>query len=170
MVRRDVAAAGRRSIGIALALTAVLAAAAPVLRAGQDAAQPAAQAQKPKSPYVFGGDAGIILNFVKADKTADFEMIIARLKEALQKSEKPERKEQAASWRIFKAEEGGPAGSVLYVMLIEPSVKEADYSVSTLLAEAYPQEAQKLYDTFSAAFGNPAQNVLHLTLASHMGK
>ena len=54
-------------------------------------AQPAAP-----SPFVFPGDGGVILNFVKADKTADFEMVMGKVKEALAKSEKPERKAQAA--------------------------------------------------------------------------
>ena len=34
--------------------------------------------------------------FIKPDKTADFETVMAKLKEALTKSEKPERKQQAA--------------------------------------------------------------------------
>ena len=68
--------------------------------AQQPAAQPAQQAQAQKSPYVFASDAAAILNFVKADKTADYEMVIGKLKEALAKSEKPERKQQAASWKL----------------------------------------------------------------------
>ena len=45
----------------------------------------------------------MVLNFIKADKTGDFEAVIAKLKEALQKSDKPERKQQAASWKVFKS-------------------------------------------------------------------
>ena len=90
---------------------------------------PAAQATPAKSPYVFAADAAAILNFVKADKTADFEMIIGKLKDALAKSDKPERKQQAAGWKVFKAAEAGPGGSVIYVSLMDPVVKGADYSV-----------------------------------------
>jgi hypothetical protein len=61
------------------------------------AQQPAPQAQAAKNPYVFATDGALLLNFIKADKAADFEMVISRLKEALAKSEKPERKQQAAS-------------------------------------------------------------------------
>src|SRR5579864_362937 len=71
--------------------------------AQQPPAQPAQQAQAQKSPYVFAADAAAILNFVKADKTADYEMVIGKLKEALAKSDKPERKQQAASWKLYKA-------------------------------------------------------------------
>ncbi len=80
----------------------------------------------------------MVLNFIKPDKTADFEAVIAKLKEALQKSEKPERKQQAASWKVFKSPDPAAGGNVLYVFVIDPAVKGADYTVSTILAEAFP--------------------------------
>src|SRR5262249_4813454 len=80
--------------------------------------QPAGQAAAAPAARVFASDGGMVLNFIKADKTADFEAVIAKLKEGLQKSEKPERKEQATSWKVFKAQEPGPGGSVLYVFFI----------------------------------------------------
>jgi hypothetical protein len=131
---------------------------------------PAAQATPQKSPYVFASDAAAILNFVKADKTADFEMILGKVKDALAKSEKPERKQQASGWTVFKAAEGGPGGSVIYVALMNPTVKGSDYSVGAILAEAYPAEAQALFKTYSDCFGQPAQNILNLTLVSALGK
>jgi hypothetical protein len=134
----------------------------------QPPAAPAQQATPAKSPYVFGGDAAMILNFIKADKTADFEMVVEKLKEGLAKSEKPERKQQAASWKFFKAAEPGPNGSVIYVSIMEPVVKGADYSVSNILAEAFPTEVQALYKSYSEAFGSPSQNMLNLSLKSDM--
>ena len=82
---------------IAPALVIGLLAAAPV-QAQTPAAQPAQQAQAQKSPFVFASDGGVILHFIKPDKGADFEMLVAKLKEALAKSENAERKAQAASW------------------------------------------------------------------------
>lgn len=131
---------------------------------------PAAQATPAKSPYVFAGDGAAILNFVKADKVADFEMIIGRLKEALAKSDKPERKQQAAGWKIFKASEAGPGGSVIYISMIDPAVKGADYSVIAVLAEAFPTEALALYNTYKDVFGTPSQNILNLTVLVAFGK
>src|SRR5437899_12303785 len=64
-------------------------------------AQPAQQAQTPPAARVFASDAGLVLNFIKPDKTADFEAVMVKLKEALQKSPKPERKQQAARRKIF---------------------------------------------------------------------
>jgi len=85
---------------IALGLAAGLLSATAVFAQTPPAAAPAqpAAAAAP-SPFLFPGDAGVILNFVKADKTADFEMVLGKVKEALAKSDKPERKAQAAGTR-----------------------------------------------------------------------
>src|SRR5437868_3668539 len=85
-------------------------------------AAPAGQAQPVSNARLFPNDGGMVLNFIKPDKTADFESVIAKLKEVLQKSEKPERKQQAAGWKVFKSPD--PAGAnVLYVFIIDPSMK-----------------------------------------------
>src|SRR3989475_7941452 len=102
-------------------------------------AAPAAQAPAAPSQFVFPGDGGMILNFVKADKTADFEMVLGKVKEGLAKSEKPERKQQATGWKVFKATEPGPNGAVIYVFIMDPVVKGSDYSVGNILVEAYGQ-------------------------------
>jgi hypothetical protein len=116
------------------------------------------------NPFVFPGDGGVILNFVKADKTADFEMVLGKLKEALAKSEKPERKEQAAGWSIFKATEPGPNGAAIYVFVMNPVAKGAEYSVGNILVEGFGAEGQTLYKTYSEAYANPAIGaLLHLT-------
>jgi hypothetical protein len=110
----------------------------------------------------------MVLNFVKPDKTADFEAIVARLREALQKSSKPERKQQAASWRVFRALEPSGDGSVLYVFTVDPAVKGVDYTVSSILAEAFPTEVQALYKQFSEAYAS-GQNFVNLKLVSDLG-
>jgi hypothetical protein len=130
---------------------------------------PAQQAATPPAARTFGSDAGMVLNFIKPDKTADFEAIIAKLKEALQKSDKPERKQQAASWKVFKSPDQAAGGNVLYVFMIDPSVKGADYTVSTILAEAFPQEVQTLYKQYADAYAQ-GQNFVNLALVSDLGK
>ena len=90
-----------------------------------------------------------MVNVVKADKTADFEMIVGKLQEALQKSARPERAEQAAGWRVYKASEPGPSGSVMYVFLIDPVVKDTDYTPSTILAEGGHEDVRPLYKALS---------------------
>jgi hypothetical protein len=113
----------------------------------------------------------VILNFVKPDKTGDFEMVLGKLKEALAKSEKPERKEQAAGWKIMKASEPGPNGAVIYVFVISPAAKGAEYSVGNILVEAFGAEGQTLYKTYSEAYANPAIGaLLHLTTFLDLSK
>jgi hypothetical protein len=144
-----------------------------VLAAGsvqaQQATPPAQQAAAAPAARMFAQDGGLVLNFIKADKTADFEMVMGKLKEALNKSTKPERKQQAASWKVFKAAEPGAAGSVLYVFVVDPSVKGADYTVSNILAEAFPTEVQALYKQYAEAYAS-GQNFVNLSLVADLGK
>jgi pyruvate/2-oxoglutarate dehydrogenase complex dihydrolipoamide acyltransferase (E2) component len=132
-------------------------------------AAPAAAAQAAPTTRTFANDAGMVLNFIKPDKTADFESVIGKLKEALQKSEKPERKQQAASWKVFKSPDPAAGGNVLYVFMIDPSVKGADYTVSTILAEAFPTEVQALYKQYAEAYAS-GQNFVNLSLVSDLNK
>jgi hypothetical protein len=130
----------------------------------------AQQAQAAPTTRVFGSDAGMVLNFIKADKTADFEAVVAKLKEALQKSEKPERKQQAASWKVFKSPEPAAGGNALYVFIIDPSVKGADYTVSNILAESFPAEqVNTLYKQYAEAYAQ-GQNFVNLALVSDLSK
>jgi hypothetical protein len=101
-------------------------------------ATPEGQApQAVSSQRLFPDDGGLVLNYIKPDKAADFEIVMAKLKEALRKSNRPERKEQAAGWRVFKSAD--PAGTnALYIYVISPSSKIADYQVPNIIAEGFP--------------------------------
>ena len=160
MVRRFVPVV-RRRVGVI-----VLGVMTGLLFAGVAQAQDAPKA----NPYVFAGDGAVLLNFIKADHVADFEMILAKLKEGLAKSEKPERKQQAESWKVFKANEAGPGGAAIYVSVIYPSVKGADYTVTTILSEAFPTEVQDLYKKYADAFATPPGNLLNIKLFSDLAK
>ena len=156
---------GGRSAWIAVGIVLVLLSASPA-RAEQ--AAPAGQAQQVSNQRVFPNDAGMVLNFIKPDKVADFEMVMGKLKEALQKSEKPERKQQAASWRVFKSAD--PAGAnTLYVYIIDPSVKGADYQVSNIIAEAFPAEANDILKKYADAYAQ-GMNILNLVVLQELGK
>lgn len=152
-------------------LAAAIATVAVLIMADVRAQQPAAGASgaTPQQTRVFGSDAGLVLNFIKADKTADFEAIVAKLKEALAKSDKPERKQQAASWKVFRAMEPGANGSVLYVFDVDPAVPGADYTVSNILAEAFPEEVQTLYKQYADAYAS-GQNFVNLKLVAALGQ
>ena len=133
-------------------------------------AQRAGQAQQASQPRMFNNDGGMILNFVKPDKTADFEKVIAKLKEALQKSGKRERKQQAQGWKIFKSPEPATGGNVLYIFVMYPSVKNADYSVANLLGEALPfYEVNELFKEYAGAYAQ-VQNIVNLQLIADLGQ
>lgn len=159
MVRMDVPVAEGRYRLMALGMLLAVALAAP--------AHVRAQAAQAPTTRVFASDAGMVLNFVKPDKTADFEAVMKKVKEALAKSEKPERKQQAASWKVFKSPDPAQGGNVLYVFVVDPAVKGADYTVSNLLAEAFPQEVQALYKQYAEAYAS-GQNFVNLTLSVDM--
>ncbi|MBI2835685.1 MAG: hypothetical protein HYX76_14790 [Acidobacteria bacterium] len=146
---------------------------------GQPAQQPSPQTTEPSQPTTqpqaqapaartFSADAGMMFNVIKADKTADFEMVMGRLKDALQKSEDPARKQQAASWKVFRSLEPGPSGNVLYIFIMDPAVKGADYTVSKILSEAFPTEVQDLYKKYSEAYAG-GQNIVNLQLVQALG-
>jgi hypothetical protein len=151
-----------------LLLLFAVAGSAPSLFAQTAPPAPAERATPAKSPYLFSGDVAMTLHFIKADKTADFETILGKLREALQAAATPERAEQAASWKIFKATETGPNGSSIYVFLIDPVVKDSDYTVSTILAEGFPKDVQPLYRMLADAYAS--QNIINLSLVVDLGK
>ena len=162
MFRTDVPVAGRRlgwiAAGVIVGLLSLVP--SPALAQAPPAQAPQAQASTPQR--LFPNGAGMILNFVKPDKTADFEMVMTRLKEALRISEKPERKQQADGYKVYKSPD--PAGgNVLYVVVIDPSVLGADYTVANILSEAFPKEANELYTKFAESLAQ-GLNIVNLSV------
>ena len=109
----------------------------------------------------FTSDGGVIFNLIKPDKTADFEVVMRRVKEALAKSDNPKRKQMALSWRVFKGLESGPGGNYVYIFWFEPPVKDEDYQITTILGEAFPNELQELWSKFQQSFVS-GQTMLNL--------
>ena len=109
-------------------------------------------AQQTYQPVTFPGDAAMALNYIKADKAADFEAAMGKIKEALQKSAVPERKQQATGWKVFKSPDPAGEGQVLYVWLIDPVVKGADYGVGKILSEGFPADANTIFKQYADAY------------------
>jgi hypothetical protein len=134
-----------------MAVAAVMLVTAPVARAQDPAA-----AQPPAAPVLaLDGDIALITILIKPDKTADFETVLTKLKEALAKSEKPERKQQAAGWKIFKSTQMAQ-GNAVYIMRIDPVVKGQEYDISRLIAEVFPVEVQQIFELYKNAFAGRA--------------
>ena len=67
-----------------------------------------AQGLSPAPPLVFDdGGSGMILTFVKAGKSRDYEMVIRRMKDALATTQDAQRRRQAAGWKVFHIIEPG---------------------------------------------------------------
>ena len=136
-----------------VAVAAVMFVGAAVAQAQEPAA---AQPATPAAPVLtLEGDVALITILIKPDKTADFELVLNKLKEALAKSEKPERKEQAAGWKVFKSTQMAQ-GNAVYIMRIDPVVKGQEYDISRLIAEVFPVEVQDLFQKYKDAFAGRA--------------
>jgi len=155
---------GPRRARMLLALVATLAIGV-VLGMTLTARTATAQAQRRE----FKATTGMMLNYVKPDKTADFEAVMTKLKEALVKSKSADRNKQAQGWRVYRAQEPGPNNSVLYVWYIDPAMTGTDYTVANILNEAFPAEVQKLYEQYSEAFAG-GQAMVNLQLVSDFSR
>jgi len=129
---------------------------APAPPPGQNVVSP------PPLGRVFASEQGLIFNAIRPDKVMDFETVLAKLRTALADSKDPVRNQQGWGWKIFKAAEPGPNGSVLYVFVMDPAVKGADYGVAKILAEAYPTEIMELYRMYTTAYAPAGQTLINL--------
>jgi hypothetical protein len=115
-------------------------------------AQPTASHQK----LTFEGDTALWTVAIKPDKTADFEQIMKKVQEALLKSTDPQRREQAAGWKVMRISKPLADGNIAYVHIVHPVVSGADYTIMQTLYDAFPDERQALYQLYRGAF---AQNL-----------
>jgi hypothetical protein len=114
-------------------------------------------AQSAPNKTTFTGDIVVMAFAINPDKTADYEKVIAQLKGALSKSEAPEAKEQLAGWKIIKNAMPNPDGSIVYIHIISPVVKGADYSVMNNIYAAVknPEEQKAVFEMYRAAMKQP---------------
>jgi hypothetical protein len=120
--------------------------------------------------YVFPSGAALILHFIKADKTADWEAIMQKVKDGLRASENAQRKAQADAWKIYKGNTPGPSGSVIYFWRIDAAPPDADFSMVKIMTELFPKEAAEMYKQYSDAYQPPAQQIFTLSLVNDFSK
>ena len=139
----------RRLSGLLLAGAIVM---LPAFSQGHGAAF-ARQAAAAPQKTTFTGDMVLWAFSVNPDKVADYDQVIAKLKEALMKSERPEAKQQLAGWKVVKNAMPNPDGSIVYVHTITPVVRDADYSITNLVYEVFkdPAEQKAFYDMYRGA-------------------
>ena len=110
------------------------------------------QAQAPQK-LTMDGDLALWSVAIRPDKTADFEKILGKVKEALGKSAAPEAKQQLAGWRVVKMAKPMPDGNIIYTHVINP-VPGADYNILQVLYATFtdPVEQKELYELYRGAF------------------
>ena len=109
-------------------------------------------AQAPPQKTTYTGELVLAAYTVNPGKEADYEKVLATLKDSLMKSPRPEAKQQLAGWKVIKNSAAQPDGSSLWVHVITP-VKDADYSITNLVYEVVkdPMEQKTFYDLYRGA-------------------
>ena len=131
----------------------------------QDAAQPAASAPQ-KTLYTT--DSVITIYSVNPGKEADYEKVMATLRDALAKSTAPEAKAQLAGWKVFKSpkplsQDGAPS----YIHIINPVVKGADYNIVQIVyAVSTDDEKLSFYNLYKGALKGALSQMVGNDVAS----
>lgn len=148
----------RRRIAIILGLVMATA-----VQHAPPAAWQAAAPQPGRGPALaFASEAGMILSPIVPTQTAVFEDVMQKVRDALAKSTDPVRRQQAESWKVYKGAEPFQ-GNTLYLSVMDPAVKGADYNVFDFLKETMGEgEARLLFEQFRAAHGGP-QHVVNMS-------
>jgi hypothetical protein len=111
-----------------------------------------ASAQEAAKPVLtLEGDATVMIVLIKPDKTADFEAVVAKYKEALGKSDKPARKEQLAGLKIFKSPTA-MGGNTAYIFLADPIVKGEEYDITRVINEVFPSEVTDMFNKYKESY------------------
>ena len=133
----------RRLSGVLLAGAILLLPALSNAQAAQDAPQ----------KFTMEGDLALWSVSIRPDKTADYEQVLNKVKEALTQSTAPEAKQQLAGWKVVKASMAMPDGNIVYTHVITP-VPGADYNILQVLYATFtdPTEQKNLYDLYRGAF------------------
>jgi hypothetical protein len=114
-----------------------------------------------QTKFTMDGELALWSVAVNADKTGDYEKILAKLKEVLSKRDAPEAKQQLAGWKVMKMAKPMADGKIIYTHVITP-VPGADYNILQQLYVTItdPTEQKTLYDMYRGAFSS------NLSLAS----
>ncbi len=112
----------------------------------------AQEAAKP-NPLTYPTDTVIVIYAVNPGKDADYEQVLAKLRDALNKSTAPEAKQQLAGWKIVKSPTSlTKDDSSSYIHIISPVVKGADYSIPNIVySVSTDDEKRAFYDLYKGA-------------------
>lgn len=114
-------------------------------RSAPSTLQRSTESQSDIQPIVLGSDAGLVLNYIKPEKTVAFDFMIGQLKAAMEQSHRSTLCDQAARWKVVRTSEPGPDGTAVYVFAVDPGLRNVDYRVSTVVAEAIHRNPDEFY-------------------------
>lgn len=139
-----------RAAWITGAVCAAVVSMSPAVAGGHQSTDVASAAKT--SEFTLSGDTALWSVAIRPGQTEAFERVMARLQEALKKSDDPRRREQADGWTVVRLTEPLADGSVVYVHVIRPVVPNANYSIMQILYDAFPDERRAIYDMYRGAF------------------
>src|SRR5262245_42084569 len=119
----------RRAVGLIAVAAGVVASTPMAMHAAQlpqATPTPPTKPAPPPSDYAFPSVLVMFVFYVKPDKAADFDAVVVKLNQVLNASTDPQRKQQAASWRIFKSAEASK-DELVYVFFFDPAVTGTEY-------------------------------------------
>ena len=132
---------------------------------------PAQQTPAPPQPaapkLVFTGTTGVLLIQIKPDQTAAFEEMMAKLREGIAKTDDADLKQRMTGFKVYKGAEAF-GSNTLYMVIVDPTVKGAEYDLFQNLQKVMTQEelrkpeTQELFKKWVAAFAAP-YNKINLT-------
>lgn len=128
--------------------TALLTVSTTVLVSAQGAPAPAGPATV--GDYIFRAPTGLLIFHVRPDHVENFEAVMTRLAQGLDGATDDVRRQQRTGWRVFRSEDA-PAGTAVYVVMVDPVVPGADYDPVRMMAELLPGESQPLFERLKAA-------------------
>jgi hypothetical protein len=138
--------------GIQVCVSGIALAGLTLAGAGVAGAQEPAKPEEPAKPVLtLDGESSVIIVLIKPDKTADFEAVVAKYKEAFAKSDNAVRKEQLAGLKIFKSPTP-MGGNTAYIFSVDPVVKDQEYDITRVILEVFPSEATDMYNKYKDAF------------------
>lgn len=108
--------------------------------------------------YTFNSEV-IMLHWVKAGATADFEAVMRKLSDALEQSQNTQvnRQAQKRGWKVYRAADDIMGRGAMYVYVIDPVVAGANYAESIIIDEVFPAETQSLYESLVGAYQSDGQ-------------
>jgi hypothetical protein len=116
------------------------------------AARAAAAAQ---TTQTFTGGVGVVVRYVNAGNTADYERVMRAFGESLVESSDGELNRMGSGYKLYRSPEPGPQNTVQYYSIYDPAVPGANYQEIAVLTEHFPpgppnngDEVRELYDAY----------------------